>query len=127
MNTHVTEANLNEFGRFDDQKATVDQQKAKTYFDGLEGKELPLFRVNIRTAKHLQDFIIQGGCYPTEPYRCTVNRWGIAKLSVRGRIFSAFMNWVFRSIMTDFRVCQEGPVGSTKRVAMNWCPTIWSA
>lgn len=61
MNTHVTEANLNEFGRFDDLKATVDQQKAKTYFDGLEGKELPLFRVNIRTAKLLQDFIIQGG------------------------------------------------------------------
>ena len=64
MNTHVTEANLNEFGRFDDLKATVDQQKAKTYLKGLEGfegKELPLFRVNIRTAKLLQDFIIQGG------------------------------------------------------------------
>ena len=61
MNTHVTPANLNEFGRFDDLKATVDQRKAKTYFEGLEGKELPLFRVNIRTAKYLQDFIIQGG------------------------------------------------------------------
>lgn len=61
MNTHVTEANLNEFGRFDDLKATVDQQKAKTYFEGLEGKELALFRVNIRTAKLLQDFIIKGG------------------------------------------------------------------
>ena len=61
MNTHVTEANLNEFGRFDDLKATIDQQKAKTYFEGLEGKALPLFRVNIRTAKLLEDFIIQGG------------------------------------------------------------------
>ena len=60
MNTHVTLANLNEFGRFDDLKATVDQQKAKAYFEGLEGKELPLFRVNIRTAKLLQDFIIEG-------------------------------------------------------------------
>lgn len=60
MNTHVTEANLNDFGRFDDLKATVDQQKAKTYFEGLEGKELALFRVNIRTAKLLRDFIIQG-------------------------------------------------------------------
>jgi type I restriction enzyme, R subunit len=58
MNTYVTEANLNEFGRFDDLKATVDQQKAKTYFDELEGKPLPLFRVNIRTAKLLQDFIL---------------------------------------------------------------------
>jgi type I restriction enzyme R subunit len=61
MNTHVTKTNLNEYGRFDDLKATVDQQKAKTYFEGLEGKELPLFRVNIRTAKLLQDFITQGG------------------------------------------------------------------
>ena len=61
MNTHVTLININEYGRFDDLKATVDQQKAKTYFEGLEGKELPLFRVNIRTAKLLQDFIIQGG------------------------------------------------------------------
>ncbi len=61
MNTHVTEANLNEFGRFDDLKATVDQQKAKTHFEGLEGKQLPMFRVNIRTAKRLQEFIIQGG------------------------------------------------------------------
>lgn len=61
MNTRVTQANLNEFGRFDDLKATVDQQKANIYFEGLEGKDLPLFRVNIRTAKHLQDFIVQGG------------------------------------------------------------------
>ena len=59
LNTHVTQANLNEFGRFDDLKSTVDQQKAKSYFEGLEGKELPLFRVNIRTAKLLQDFIIR--------------------------------------------------------------------
>lgn len=59
LNTHVTQANLNEFGRFDDLKSTVDQQKAKTYFESVEGKELPLFRVNIRAAKLLQDFIIR--------------------------------------------------------------------
>ncbi len=66
MNTHVTQANLNEFGRFDDLKATVDQKKAKVYFEGLEGKELPLFRVNIRTAKLLQEFIIRGGLLSNE-------------------------------------------------------------
>jgi type I restriction enzyme R subunit len=60
MNTHVTEANLNDYARFDNWKATVDQQKAKIYFEGSEGKKLPLFKVNIRTANHLQDFIIQG-------------------------------------------------------------------
>jgi type I restriction enzyme R subunit len=60
MNTHVTPANINDFGRFDDLRATVDQQKAKTYLEGLEGQALPLFRVKSRTAKLLQDFIIQG-------------------------------------------------------------------
>ncbi len=60
MRTHVTQTSLNEFGRFDDLKASVDQQKAKTYFEGLEGKELPLFRINIRAAKHLENFILQG-------------------------------------------------------------------
>lgn len=64
MNTHLSEANLNEFGRFDDLKATVDQQKAKTYFEGLEGKELPLFRVNIRIANLLREFIIQEDFHP---------------------------------------------------------------
>lgn len=64
MNTHVTPSNINEFGRFDDLKASIDQQKAKAYFEGLEGKELPLFRVNIRAAKFLENFIIHGGSLP---------------------------------------------------------------
>jgi type I restriction enzyme R subunit len=61
MNTNTTEANLNEYGRFDDLKATVDQQKAKAYFEGLEGKLLPLFRVNIKAANLLRQFILADG------------------------------------------------------------------
>lgn len=61
MNTHVTEANLNEYGRFDDLRETVDQQKAKAYFEGLEGKTLPMFGVNIKAAKLLSDFLLKGG------------------------------------------------------------------
>ena len=61
MNTHVTEANLNEYGRFDDLRETVDQQKAKAYFEGLEGKALPMFRVKIKAAKLLSDFLLRGG------------------------------------------------------------------
>lgn len=61
MNTHVTEANLNEYGRFDDLRKTVDQQKAKAYFEGLEGTTLAISRVNIKTAKLLSDFLLQGG------------------------------------------------------------------
>jgi type I restriction enzyme, R subunit len=45
---------------FDGLKATADQKKVKTYFEDFEDKELPLFKVNIRVAKVLQDFIIKG-------------------------------------------------------------------
>ena len=61
MKTNTTAANLNEYGRFDDLKATVDQQKAKAYFEGLEGKALPLFRVNIKAANLLRQFILADG------------------------------------------------------------------
>ena len=48
MNTDVTEANINEFGRFDDLKNCVDKAKAKAYFEGLDGASLSVFKVNIR-------------------------------------------------------------------------------
>lgn len=61
MHTQLTEANLNEYGRFDDLRGTVDQEKAKAYFEGLEGKSLPMFRVNIKTSNLLSDFLLRGG------------------------------------------------------------------
>lgn len=61
MNTHVTEANINEYGRFDDLKATIDKQKAKAYFEALEGQTLPAFKVNIKAASLLQRFILEDG------------------------------------------------------------------
>lgn len=61
MGTHVTEANLNEYGRFDDLKETVNQQKAKAYFEGLAGKPLPPFRVKVRASVLLQRFILEDG------------------------------------------------------------------
>ena len=61
MNTNITEANINEYGRFDELKATVDKQKAKAYFESVEGISIPPFKVNIRTANLLQKFIIEGG------------------------------------------------------------------
>ncbi|MBV5307075.1 MAG: type I restriction endonuclease subunit R [Desulfobulbaceae bacterium] len=61
MNTNITEANINEYGRFDELKATVDKQKAKAYFESVEGQSIPPFRVNIKTANLLQKFIIEGG------------------------------------------------------------------
>lgn len=61
MNTGITETNINEYGRFDDLKTTVDRSKAKSYFEKLEGESLPTFRVNIKIHKLLQTFIIKGG------------------------------------------------------------------
>lgn len=61
MSTHITESNLNDYGRFDDLRGTVDPNKAKAYFDGLEGKSLPMFKVNIKSAKLLSEFLLRGG------------------------------------------------------------------
>jgi type I restriction enzyme R subunit len=61
MNTGITEANINEYGRFDTLKSSVDTSKAKAYFEGLEGVTMPTFRVNIKVHQLLQQFIISGG------------------------------------------------------------------
>ena len=61
MNTKTTEANLNDYGRFDELKATIDKEKVKAYFEALEGKTIPAFKVNIKAADLLRNFILKGG------------------------------------------------------------------
>lgn len=61
LNTNTTEANLNEYGRFDDLKATIDKQKSKAYFEALEGNALPAFKVNIKADTLLRKFILEDG------------------------------------------------------------------
>lgn len=61
MNSGVNEFNINEYGRFDNLKSTVDREKAKEYFQNLEGATIPLSRINIRVHNLLQKFIISGG------------------------------------------------------------------
>jgi len=61
MNTNVTELNINEYGRFDELKSTVDKSKAKEYFEKLEGTTFPPFKINIKAHNLLQKFIISGG------------------------------------------------------------------
>lgn len=60
MAAHVTEVNLNDYGRFDDLRVTVDAQRAKDYFERIEGGPLPTFRVRVKTASLLKDFLIRG-------------------------------------------------------------------
>ncbi len=61
MAQHVNEDNINEFGRFDALKATVDKARAKAYFEAVTGLKLPIPKVNIRVDNLLRDFIMKGG------------------------------------------------------------------
>lgn len=67
MESGVNEDNLNEFGRFDAVKATVDKTKAKEYFEAIEGKTLPLPIVNVRVDNLLRDFILNDDFELKEP------------------------------------------------------------
>ncbi|MBG2711107.1 type I restriction endonuclease subunit R [Proteus mirabilis] len=57
MADSINEKNLNNFGRFDALKATVDKAKAKTYLEKHDGATLPPFKLNIRIDQFLKQFI----------------------------------------------------------------------
>ena len=46
---------------FDELRETVDKEKAKKYFEKLEGKELKPFEVNIKVHSFLKKFLLLGG------------------------------------------------------------------
>lgn len=57
----ITEATINEYGRLDALKATVNMQKAKEYFEQIEGGTIIPPKVMIKADKLLREFIIGGG------------------------------------------------------------------
>ena len=61
MQTGVTEANINEFGRLDELKGTVDKMKAKVYFEMINKNQIPMFKVNLKVDEFLRKFILLGG------------------------------------------------------------------
>lgn len=61
LNLHVTEDNINEFGRFDELKASVDRNRSKAYFEATEGAEVPLRKVQMKIDTILRRFILTGG------------------------------------------------------------------
>lgn len=66
MDSDVSAANLNEFGRFDELIRSVDRSKAKEYFEAIEKTKIPLHRVNMKVNRLLRDFILSGGTNITE-------------------------------------------------------------
>jgi type I restriction enzyme R subunit len=61
MNTRITKDNINEYGRLDHLKNTLNMDKAKSYFEKIEKTSLPIFRVNIKAHHLLEKFITEGG------------------------------------------------------------------
>lgn len=61
MSLKITESNINEFGRFDALKSTVDKKLAKAYFEKIEGKPIIPPKVPMKIDKLLREFILSGG------------------------------------------------------------------
>ncbi|WP_154826935.1 type I restriction endonuclease subunit R, EcoR124 family [Clostridium butyricum] len=59
MSSKVTNANINEYGRFDELKNSVDKVKAKAYFEEEEKTIIPQFKVNIKIDKLLRKFVLE--------------------------------------------------------------------
>lgn len=57
MSDNVSEKNLNNFGRFDALKDSVDKIKAKADFDKQGGVAFPPFKLNMRIEQFLKLFI----------------------------------------------------------------------
>ena len=66
MSLKLNDSNLNEFGRYDELKQTVDKTKAKEYFEKIEGVNLIPPKVSIKTDKLLREFILSGGMDSTD-------------------------------------------------------------
>lgn len=65
MTDNVNDKNLNDFGRFDALKETVDKTKAKAYFEKQDGVAILPFKLNIRIDQFLKKFIFtQTDDYP---------------------------------------------------------------
>ena len=61
MALNLTEANINEFGRLDELKKSVDKQKAKIFFENKENCKLIPPKVNMKIDQFLRKFILSGG------------------------------------------------------------------
>jgi len=57
MTDSVNEKNINDFGRFDALKESVDKAKARVYFEKQDGAIIPPFKLNIRIEQFLKQFI----------------------------------------------------------------------
>lgn len=62
MSLKLNSTNINEFGRYDELKKTVNKVKAKDYFEKIEKAKITPPKVNIKSDNLLRKFILSGGC-----------------------------------------------------------------
>lgn len=61
MRLHVTEDNINEFGRFDKLKASINRDMAKKYFEKTENTAIPAHKIQMKIDNLLRRFVFAGG------------------------------------------------------------------
>lgn len=61
VSLHLNEQNINEYGRFDELKASVVKEDAREYFASVEKTEITQLKANQKTSRLLKEFIIRGG------------------------------------------------------------------
>ena len=61
MELKLNESNLNEFGRYDELKQTIDKGKAKAYFEARKGRKIIPPKVMMKADMLLRRFILSGG------------------------------------------------------------------
>lgn len=61
MSLGLNESNLNEFGRYEELRQTIDTKKAKDYFEALEGEPIKPRKIPIKADQLLHRFIVTGG------------------------------------------------------------------
>jgi type I restriction enzyme R subunit len=61
MKLKLTDANINEYGRFDKLIASVDRAKARAYFEKVEGQAVSAFVTSSKATKLLREFLLKGG------------------------------------------------------------------
>lgn len=61
MSLQLNSANINEFGRYDELKKTINKIKAKEYFEKVEGTKIIPPKVNVKVDNLLREFILSGG------------------------------------------------------------------
>lgn len=66
MQLNLTEANIDEFGRFDKLKQSVNKAAAKAFLEKIKGKVIIPPKVNMKVDKILRKFILTGGFDPDE-------------------------------------------------------------